>query len=152
MPNKIYRGPADRQPKTVSNKTVAGAYLPGTFVTEGSSTLTQATAHAPGLRLLSDRGFYASSAAPFNSTDPLLTAYTSGDTGVAYVLEVGHAYQAAVAAATYTYMQELAVAASGRLAAATTGDIVVAFFKSAGAAKSAGDLVDIEIATFYTKP
>src|SRR6202008_346642 len=102
--NKIHVRPANRQPKTVSNKTVAGAYLPGTFVTEGTATLTQATAHAPGLRLLADRSFDSSLTAPFNSTRPLLPAYASGDTGVAYVLEPTHQYQAAVAAATYTYM------------------------------------------------
>jgi hypothetical protein len=151
MANRIYRGPADRQPKTVSDKTVAGAYLPGTFVTEGASALTQATAHAPGLRLLASRDFYADPNAAFTATDPLLTAYASGDSGVAYKLEVGQEYQAAVAAATYTYMQELKVAAAGRVAAAASGDIVVAFAKGSGA-KSAGDLMDVEIATFYTKP
>lgn len=149
MPARIYRGPADRQPKTVSDKTVAGAYLPGTFVTEGASALTQATAFAAGLRLLSDRDFYSTGA--LDANDPLKVAYASGDTGVAYVLEVGQTYQAAAAAATYTFMQELAVGASGRLAAAVTGNVVVGFSKSAGA-KSAGDLIDFEVANHYTKP
>ena len=148
MPSRIYRGPADRQPKTVSDKTLAGAYLPGTFVTEGASTLTQATAFAANLRLLGNRDFYSEGS--FTSTDPLLTAYASGDTGVAYVLEPGQQYQAAVAAATYTWGQELTVAASGRLAAASTGNVVVAYSRSAGA-KSAGDLIDIEIANHYAK-
>ena len=148
MPSRIYRGPADRQPKTVSDKTVAGAYLPATFVTEGASTLTQATAFAANLRLLGNRDFY--SEGQFTATDPLLTAYASGDTGVAYVLEPGQQYQAAVAAATYTWGQELTVAASGRLAAASTGNVVVAYSRSAGA-KSAGDLIDIEIANHYAK-
>lgn len=148
MPNRIYRGPNDRQPKTVSDKTVAGAYLPGTFVTEGASTLTQATAFAPGLRLLSDRDYYSLGA--LDANDPLKVAYASGDGGVAYVLEPGQAYQGAVAAATYTYMQELAVGAAGRLVAAASGNIVVGFNKSAGA-KAAGDLVDFEVANYYTK-
>ena len=148
MPSRIYRGPADRQPKTVSDKTLAGAYLPATFVTEGASTLTQATAFAANLRLLGNRDFYSEGS--FTSTDPLLTAYASGDTGVAYVLEPGQQYQAAVAAATYTWGQELTVAASGRLAAASTGNVVVAYSRSAGA-KSAGDLIDIEIANHYAK-
>ena len=148
MPNRIYRGPQDRQPKTVSSKTVAGAYLPGTFVTEGASTLTQATAFAPGLRLLGNRDFYSDGA--LTATDPLLTAYASGDTGVAFKIEPGQEYQAAMAAATYTYMQELTVGASGRLAAASTGNVVVAFAKAAGA-KSAGDLMDVEISNHYAK-
>lgn len=148
MPSRIYRGPADRQPKTVSDKTLAGAYLPATFVTEGASTLTQATAFAANLRLLGNRDFYSEGA--FTATDPLLTAYASGDTGVAYVLEPGQQYQAAVAAATYTWGQELTVAASGRLAAASSGNVVVAYSRSAGA-KSAGDLIDIEIANHYAK-
>lgn len=149
MPNRVYRGPNDRQPKTITNKTVAGAYLPCTFVTEGASTLTQATAFAANLRLLGNRDYYSDGA--LTATDPLLTAYASGDGGVAHVLEVGQTYQAAVAAATYTFGQELTVGASGRLAAASSGNTVVGFFRSTGAAKSAGDLVDFEVANFYTK-
>lgn len=148
MANRIYRGPQDRQPKTVSDKTVAGAYLPGTFVTEGASTLTQATAFAPGLRLLADRDFYSTGA--LDANDPLKVAYASGDTGVAYKLEVAQQYQAAAAAATYTFMQELTVGAAGRLAAASSGDKVVGFALAAGA-KSAGDLLDFEVANIYSK-
>lgn len=149
MANRIYRGPNDRQPHTVSDKSVAGAYVPGTFVTEGASSLTQATAFGPMLRLLSDRDFY--SAAHFDSTDALKAAYATGDTAVAYVIEPSQRYQAAVAAATYTYGQELTVGASGRLAAAATGNVVVAFYKDVPGAKLAGDLVDIEISNHYAK-
>lgn len=149
MPNKIFRGPAQRQAITVSDKTVAGAYLPGTFVTEGASTLTQATAPGPNLRLLSDRDYFSDGA--LNATDPLKTAYASGDTGQAYMLEPGQVYQGAVAAATYTWGQELTVGAAGRLVAAATGNIVVGFARGSGA-KSAGDLMDFEVANFYTKP
>jgi len=148
MANRIYRGPNDRQPHTVSDKSVAGAYLPGTFVTEGATTLTQATAAGGLLRLLSDRDFL--STAHFDASHPLKTAYANGDTAVAYVIEPAQRYQAAVAAATYTYGQELTVAAAGRLAAAASGDVVVAFCQSAGV-KAAGDLVDVEIANHYTK-
>lgn len=146
--NRIDRNPLGRQPKTVSDKTVAGAYLPGTFVTEGASTFTQATAFAAMLRLLTNREFY--STGHFDTTSPLKTAYASGDTGIAYVLEPGQEYQAAAAAATYTFGQELTVGASGRLAAAASGDKVVGFCKQAGAA-SAGDLIDFEVAITYTK-
>lgn len=146
MPNRIYRGPNDRQPKTVSSKTVAGAYLPGTFVTEGATTLTQATAHAPMLRVLTNRDFYSDGS--LTATNPLLTAYASGDTGVAFVPEVGQIYQIAAAAATYSWGQALAVAASGRVAAAGVSTDIVAYSRTVGAV-SAGDLIEVEIANTY---
>jgi hypothetical protein len=146
--NRIYRGPADRQPKTVTDKTVAGAYLPGTFVVESASALTQVTAPGPMVRLLSNRDSY--DVGQLTATDPMLLAYASGDTGMAYVLEPGQEYQGAVAAATYTYGQELTISTAGRLAAASSGNIVVGFANEAGA-KSAGALIDWEVANFYTK-
>jgi hypothetical protein len=146
--NRVYRGPADRQPETVSDKTVAGAYLPCTFVTEGATTLTQATAFAAFLRLLANRDYY--STGQFDANDPLKVAYASGDSGVAYKLEPGQTYQAAVAAATYAWGTELTVGAAGRVLAATAGQVVVAFSRAVGA-KSAGDLIDIEIANHYAK-
>jgi len=149
MPNRIYRGHVERQPRSVSDKTVAGAYLPGTFVTEGASALTQATAFAPNLLLLADRDYYSLGA--LDSNDPLKVAYASGDTGLAYELNPNDRFQAAVAAATYTFGQELTVGAAGRLTAAVTGNVVVGFARTAGA-KSAGDLIDFTVANFYTKP
>lgn len=146
MPARAYTGPADRTPKTVSDKTVAGAYLPCTFVTEGASTLTQATAVAPMLRLLLNRDFYSTDF--FASTNPLLTAYASGDTGIAAVLEPGQRYLVAVAAATYAYGDPLTVAAAGRLGAAGATAVVVAYALQAGA-RNAGDLIEVEIANFY---
>lgn len=151
MANVIYRGPHDKHPRTVSDKTVAGAYLPGTFITEGAAALTQATAPAPMLRLLAHRDFYAAAGSWFGASDPLKTAYAAGETGVAYILEVGQQYQAAVAAASYTFGQELTVGAAGRLVAAAQGNVVVAFFTGVPGAKAAGDLVDVEITNFYSK-
>ena len=148
MPYSAYRGPNDRQPHTVEAKTVAGTYLPCTFVTEGASTLTQATAFAANLRLLSNRDFY--STGQFDANDPLKTAYASGETGQAFILEPGQRYLVAVAAATYTFGQELTVGAAGRAAGAASTNTVVAFAREAGA-KSAGDLIEVEIANFYTK-
>jgi hypothetical protein len=150
MPSRAYRGPADRQHKTISDKTVAGAYLPCTFVTESATALTAATAFGPNLRLLLDRDYYAASTAFFTSTDPLLTAYASGDTGVAAVIEPGQTYQVAMAAATYTWGQEVIVAAAGRAAAAASTNVVIGFTRFAGA-KSAGDLGDIEFCMPYVK-
>lgn len=146
---RVYRGPNDRQPKTVSNKTVTGALLPCTFVTEGATALAQATANGPMLRLLANRDFYSEGA--FTATDPLLTPYVSGETGVAFVLEPGQTYQVAMAAATYTYGQELVVAASGRAAAAASTNQVIGFFKGTPGAYAAGALADVEIANVYTK-
>lgn len=151
MASRAYRGPNDRSYKTVSDKTVAGAYLPCTFVTEGASALTAATAFAPMLRLLLDRDYFSTDAAAFTATDPLLTAYASGDSGVAAVLEPGQTYQIAMAAATYSFGQEVVVAAAGRAAGAATAGVVIGFCKFAGA-KSAGDLGDIEICMPYVKP
>lgn len=149
MPNRIFRGPADRSPESVSDKTLAGAYLPGSWVTEGASTLTQATTAAIGfLRILSNRDFYGTG--QFDTNDPLTTPYASGDTGVAYKPRPGDTFQCPVAAATYAWGTELTVGASGRLLAATAGQVVVAFSRAVGA-KSAGDLIDVEIANFYAK-
>lgn len=150
--NRVYLGPNDgRQPVTVRAKTVTGALLPCTFVTEGASAFAQATAFGPNLRLLGARDFYEDSAQYFTTTDTLKVPYVSGETGEAYVLEVGQNYQAAAAAATYTFGQELTVAANGRLAAAATGNVVVGFAREAGA-KAAGDLIAFEVANHYAKP
>lgn len=150
MPGRAYRGPAARDAITVSDKTVGSALLPCTFVTEGASAFTAATAFGPNLRLLANRDYYADSASFFNATDPLLTAYTSGDTAIAYVLEPGQTYQVAMAAATYTFGQEITVAAAGRGAAATSTNVVVGFARAAGA-RAAGALLDVEICMPYVK-
>lgn len=145
MANRIFRGSAE---KTVSSKTVAGAYLPGTFVTEGASTLTQATAPAGLLRVLANRDWYSDGG--LTATDPLLTAYASGDTADAYAIEPGYVFQCAAAAATYTFGQELTIGAGGRVTAAASTNLVIGFARTAGA-KNAGDLIDVEIANFYVK-
>lgn len=148
MPYTVYTGPNERKPVTISDKTVGAALLPCTFVTEGATSLSQATAFGPNLRLLGNRDFY--SLGQFDAVDPLKTAYASGDNGVAYVLEPGQRYLVAVAAATYTFGQELTVAAAGRAAGAASTNVVVGFAREAGA-KSAGDLIVVEIAMPYVK-
>lgn len=142
--NRVYRGPNEREPETLT-RTVTGALLPATFVTIGATAFAQATAGTGRLAILGNRDFY---------TQDLDTAYTSGDTGIAYRLRPDDEFQAAMAAATYTYGQELTVAASGRLAAAATGNVVVAFFDdkaSAGVALTAGTRADVVIANSYIK-
>lgn len=142
MANTIYRGPSTRQPLTV-NLPVAGAYVPGTFVSSDLSELTQITSAAGNdYLILSNVDFYTQTA-----TD----AYTSGDTAVAYKPEPQMEVQASMAAATYAYGDELTIAASGRLAAATSGDMVVAFFDQAGGAVTAGALADVRFCNTYIK-
>lgn len=151
MANRIYTGPQDRQPKTISNRTCAASLLPGTFVSILIATVAQATAPS-GVRLglLGERDMY--STGQLDANDPLKTAYASGDTAVVYELEPGQRYMAAVAAATYTNGQELTVGAAGRLVAAAAGNVVVAYYDGPNSvARSAGDLVDVSIANFYTK-
>lgn len=143
---------ADKNPRIISDRTVSGALLPCTAVSIGASQLAQATsASAVRLALLMNRDFYGAPAAASTATDPLLTAYVSGETGLAVCLVPDLEVVWAMAAATYTNGQELTVAASGRLAAASSGNIVVAYFDQAGGALSAGDLADVCIANFYTK-
>lgn len=136
----------------ISDRTVSGALLPATAVFIGATQLTQAaTASGGRLALLADRDFYGATANGMNSTDPLLTAYTSGETGSAVLLDPQMEVTWAMAAGTYTNGQELTVAASGRLAAAATGNIVVAHFDQAGATLAAGALADVCVSNFYAK-
>jgi hypothetical protein len=138
--------------RVLTDRTVSGALLPATAVFVGATQLTQATAASGGrLALLSDRDYYGATAAGFTSTDPLLTAYTSGETGSALLVEPQMEVVWAMAAGTYTNGQELTVAASGRLAAAAAGNIVVAHYDQAGATLAAGTLADVTISNFYTK-
>lgn len=149
--NRVFRS-AQKDPRVISDRTVSGALLPCTAVFVGASQLAQATAVSGGrLALLGNRDFYGTTAAGFTATDPMLTAYTSGETGLAYMVEPGDEVVWAMAAGTYTNGQELTVAASGRLAAATSGTIVFAHFDQAGGTLAAGDLADVCIANSYTK-
>lgn len=147
--NRIFRS-ARENPRTISDRTVSGALLPATAVFVGATQLTQATTPSGGrLALLGDRDFYAQGIS--TATDPLLTPYANGETGIAYLLEPQDEVQWAMAAGTYTNGQELTVGAAGRLAAAAAGNVVVAHFDQAGATLAAGALGDVCICNFYTK-
>lgn len=140
--NRIYRGPATtgHEPRTV-NKPVAADYLPGTWVEETATQLAQiTTALAKRPLLLSNVEF---------KDQDIATAYTTGDTGIAFEPEIGQVYQSRMAAATYAKNAPLTIAASGRLTAATTGTRVVAYFDDTAGAYSAGDLADVIIADGY---
>lgn len=144
--NVIYRGPVTSgwQPRTVSEKTVTGALLPGTFVEETATALVQlTTALAKQPMILGT--------VHFKDQDPN-DAYVSGDSGVAYYLEPGQVYQARMAAATYALNAPLTIGASGRLTAATAATPVVAFFSDTPGAYAAGALADVVIANTYTVP
>ncbi len=151
MTYRAYRGPVNREIVTISDKTVSGALLPCTFVTEGASAFSQATAFGPNLRLLINRDFYAPTADFFTATNPLLSAYVSGETGVAAVLEPGQRYMVAMAAATYTFGQEITVAAAGRGAGAASTNVVIGFAREAGTL-AAGALLEVELCAPYVKP
>ena len=150
MGNRAYVGPANRQPIVISSKTVGSALLPCTFVTEGASAFTQATAFGPNIRLLAPRDWYAPFADMVSSTDPLLIAYASGDSASAFCLEPLQRYMVAMAAATYTFGQELTISTAGRLAGASSTNIVIGFAREAGA-KSAGAVMEVEICAPYVK-
>lgn len=140
--NSIYRGPIAREPQTL-NLPTAGAYKPGILVTEDGSKLTVATASDARAKLwvLGNQRFKDQDAE---------TAYTSGDTGIAYEALVGEVYQVRLAAATYAKGDALTVGASGYLGKAGTSAIVHAYFDDAAGAFSAGDLADVRIADRLT--
>lgn len=150
--NRIYQGPADRQPKTISDRvTAAGGLLPGTWVSVLVGTVAQATSIS-GVRaaLLGDRDFYSDG--QMDSNDPLKVAYASGDTAVVYVPEIGQRYLMACAAATYTNGQELVIAAAGRVAGAAAAGVVIGHYDGPnGVVRSAGDLIEVVVCNAYTK-
>lgn len=142
MANVIYRGPVAREPQTI-NLPVAGAYLPGTFVTSDGTEFTQADAATDRLLLLSNRRFYN------QGPDE---AYEADETGVAYRIEPDQEYSAAMAADTYSHGDALTVDSNGRLATATSGDLVIAYVDGDGGTLEAGDRHDVVIANTYTVP
>lgn len=139
----IYRG-SNPAKETVSNLKLAGAYLPGTFCTASSTTLTQTSSGVSQgrLLLLSNRPFAGQS---------ISDAYASGDTAVAYDLNDGDEFIARFDAATYTYGQELSIGTNGRLKAAASGQVVFATYTGSGVALSAGDFDDFRVINSYVK-
>lgn len=153
MANRIFRtGGVTPRPRTITDKTLAATLLPGTFVLVGATQLTQATAVGGGrLAVLGDRDYYSSLGITGN-TEPLLTPYKVGESGVAYLPKPDEEYLCAMAAGAYTYGQELTVGAAGRLTAAAANAVVIAYFDQPGKTVTAGELADVVIANSYTKP
>ena len=150
--NRIFRsGSGVPRPRTITDKTVAAVLLPGTAVFIGATQLTQATSPSGGrFAILGDRDYYSSGGINL-ATDPLMTPYAAGESGVAYLPKPDDEFAMALAAGTYTPGQELTVAAAGRLAAAVAGNIVVAHYDQAGKTVAAGELADVVVSNFYTK-
>lgn len=143
--NKIYRGPVDKQPHTISERLVNGALLPGVVCTDDGTDLSLAVAADMGKKvyILSNREFYDQDVA---------TAYADNDSAIAYEPLPGERYQVRVAAATYAHMDPLTLGASGRLTkVATIGDVTVAYFDDTAGAYSAGALADVIIGGGNTK-
>lgn len=140
MKNTVFRGPIERQARTIS-QVVSGALLPATFVEDTGSALVQLTT-AVGKRplVLANADF---------AGQTIDTAYLDGDTGIAYEPQINDVYRVALAAATYAKGAPLTIGASGRLLAATTGTRVVAYFDDTPGAYTAGQLADVIIADGY---
>lgn len=139
--NVIFRGPIAREPETL-NLPVAGAYLPGIMVTEDGSEMTVATAAdiEGELLVLSNMRF---------KDQDVATAYTSGDTGIAYRPQPGEVYQVRLAAATYAKGDTLTIGASGYLTKTGNSERVVAVFDDTPGAFTAGALADVRIANSF---
>ncbi|WPB58633.1 hypothetical protein [Xylophilus sp. GOD-11R] len=150
--NRIFRsGSGVPRPRTITDKLLAAALLPGTAVFIGATQLTQATTVSGGrLAILGDRDYYSPGGIGL-ATDPLMTPYAAGESGVAYLPKPDDEFAMALAAGTYTVGQELTVGAAGRLTAAASGNIVMAHYDQAGKTVAAGELADVVISNFYTK-
>ena len=137
MANRVFRAPIDRQFATV-NLPVTGALLPATWVENTGAALVQLTTAVDKLPMI---------LANVEFKDQTITdAYTSGDTGVAIYVQPNDVVVSAMAAATYAKGDPLTIAASGRLAAAATGNPIVAYYDGVAGAVSAGDLADVIVA------
>lgn len=142
--NVIYRGPIKDEPETI-NLPVAGAYLPGILVTASASALTVATASdmQEELLVLGNQRF---------KDQDVATAYTSGDTGVAYRPRPGEVYQVRLANDTYAKGAPLTIGASGYLTDVGAEEVIYAYFDDTPGSFSAGDLADVRWANFITTP
>lgn len=142
-PNVVYRGPADRTPKTVNDRRVLAALLPGIFVENVGANLAPLTSIEDGKRPL------VLGIADYVGQHPD-TAYAAGDTAVAYEPNPNEAYSVRFAAGAYALGDPLTIGAGGQVAAAAAGDVVVAYFDDAPGTLGAGERADVRIANFHT--
>lgn len=140
--NLIFRGPVGREPESI-NLPVKTALKPGTLCTEDGAELIVATASdmKEELLVLSNLAF---------KDQDLDTAYTAGDTGVAYRPEPGQVFQARLANATYAKGAPLTIGASGYLTAVGDEEVIYAYFDDTAGAYAAGALADVRWGTGIT--
>lgn len=135
--NSIYRGPIEREPRTL-NLAVVGAYLPGTAVfVNADNKLEQADAPDQRLLVLSNLRLAG------QSVDQ---AYVVDDTGVAYRARNDDEYLGRFAAGTYARGDALTIE-NGQFTAASGSALVVAYYDGKGGTLEAGTLDDLIVAT-----
>ena len=140
---RFWRGPFNSEPVVDTKHAVGSALVPGVIVALSAGVWAAAGAATRGsLHLLSNRDFFG---------QDTTTAYASGDTGAAIRLLPGDEVQAQMDAATYTERQELTLSANGRLKAAASTDLVVAFYDDTTLTKTAGQLADVIWSSYYIK-
>lgn len=140
--NVIYRGPAEREPETKNDRTMAAGLIPGVAVKESGTTYVAATAGTGRNFILGNRREYG---------QDINTAYSIGETGQVYRLEPEQEYTAQLAAAAYTKGQELTIGAGGVWQAAASTNVVLAFFDEADRTLASAGKADIVIANAYVK-
>lgn len=118
---------------------VAAALFPGQFVLSDGEEFTLATTGFGRLLLLNNRRFY-------DQTD--VDQYEVDETAVAYRLEVEQEYRARLVIGTYAHGDPLTVGPAGLLAA-TTGDLIIAYYDGPGETLAAVTLADIVIANAH---
>ena len=139
MSNVIYQG--TKQDKATESLPVATALTPGIFVSiVGGEFVGNADGKAR-LLALSNRQFI---------DDDIETAYSAGETAIAWEVEANDPFQMRAVTGNYTDQQELMLSAGGLLTAATAGNVVVAHVDGAKNLTSEGFL-DVIAADKYTK-
>lgn len=140
MANVIYRGPVEREPKTITLP-INDNSAPGVVVKINAGKFEAAT-DAKGRRfLLANLRF---------TGQTIEQAYAKGDTAVAFRLEPEHEYYAQLAADTYAPGDELTAKADGKLAKATAGDVVLFYFDEPKERTVSG-YGDVVVANSYVK-
>ena len=141
MSNVIFRGPLygnGSNPQTVT-KIVKNASLPGVMVViNGDDELEEAAAGGAG------RLFVLSNLASYQD---IRTAYTAGESGVAYRPTPNLEFYCQTVAATYAKGDELTVGAGGALTKVVSeGDVIVAYADEAKTTSSSDLFLDVVMA------
>ncbi|HMN76702.1 MAG TPA: hypothetical protein PKC97_11595 [Burkholderiaceae bacterium] len=135
MLNRIYLGPADRQPHTVTGVLGLNDLLPGTFVTPGSGEPPfQLQVAYSGTRRPLILDFQDALDAPTVGAQParINSPIKQGNSVVAYVPESGQHYQARFAEGDYSTGDPLEVDSNGRLRHVGAGRIVAYYAPNVG--------------------